>query len=303
MAQSKYAGAKVGIFVSVAILLTIYTLFWAKGSWFGEPQRKLSVYFRKIDVLNPGDPLNVNGVKKGKVEKIELVADSVRIDFSLAESVKIKQDYKIEVAILALMGGNQLALSPGRSSSEIDYSQPMKGTEGGSIGGMISQFQSISDSVKTLLSKFGGSVEKVNIIMNDLHELTGDQGLKSNLRMTMSNVEMATRNLNALIAENRGSLKGITSKVNNTIGNVDSLITTNSGELNGTIRNIRSITEKVDSLVANLGLLVSDTQQQKNGIGKFIYDDKFFENINATVKELDALMKKIRKDGLKLNLF
>jgi len=119
----------------------------------------------------------------------------------------------------------------------------------------------------------------------------------------MSNVEMATRNLNALITENRGSLRGLTSKVDNTIGNVDSVIIKNSGELNGTIKNIRAITEKVDSLVYNLGLLVSDTQQQKNGIGKFMYDDKFYQNINSTVKELEALMKKIRKDGVKINLF
>lgn len=303
MAQSNYAGIKVGIFVSVALLITIATLFWAKGSWFGEPERKMSAYFRKIDVLNPGDPLNVNGVKKGKVDKIELVADSVRVDFSLAQSVKIKQDYKIEVAILALMGGNQLALTPGKSANEVDYNKALVGAKGGSIGDLVGQFQTITDSVQNLLAKFGGSVEKVNVIMNDLHEITGDQGLKSNLRVTMSNVEMATRNLNGLISENRGSLRGITSRVDNTIISVDSVISKNSGELNGTIRNIRAITEKVDSLVFNLGLLVSDTQQQKNGIGKFIYDDKFYQNINSTVKELEALMKKIRKDGVKINLF
>lgn len=303
MAQDKYAGAKVGIFVSVAVLITIATLFWAKGSWFAEPERQMSVYFHKIDVLVEGDPLNVNGVKKGKVEKIELVGDSVRIDFSLAKSVKVRPDYNIQVSVLALMGGNQLALTPGRAAGEIDYDKPLKGTEGGSIGGMINQFQSLTDTVQTLLTKVGGSVERINVIMNDLHEVTGDAGLKSNLRMTMSNVEMATRNLNALISENRGSLRGLTSKVDNTIGNVDSLIVRNSGELNGTIKNVRSITEKVDSLVANLSLLVSDTQQQKNGIGKFIYDDKFYQNINSTVKELEALMKKIRKDGVKINLF
>lgn len=303
MAQSNFAGAKVGIFVSIAIVLTMATLFWAKGSWFGEPERKMSVFFHKIDVLNEGDPLNVNGVKKGVVSKIELVGDSVRIDFNVAKSVKIRQDYRIEVSILALMGGNQLALTPGKSPNEVNYDIPLRGTEGGSIGSMISQFQTITDTVQGLLGKFGSSVEKVNIIMNDLHEVTGDAGMKSNLRMTMSNVEMATRNLNALISENRGSLRGLTTKVDNTIGNVDSVISRNSGELTGTMRNIRAITEKVDSLVYNLGLLVSDTQQQKNGIGKFIYDEKFYQNINSTVKELEALMKKIRKDGVKINLF
>lgn len=303
MAKSNYAGVKVGIFVSVALIITMATLFWAKGSWFGEPEREMSVYFSKVDVILEGDPLNVNGVKKGMVKKVELVADSVRIDFTVAKSVKIKEDYKIEVSILALMGGNQLALSPGKTGKEVDYGKPLTGSEGGNISGMISQFQTITDSVQILLSKFSGSADRVNVIMADLHEITGDQGMKSNLRTTMSNVEMATRNLNALISENRGSLRGITSKVDNTITSVDSVISKNSGELNGTIRNIRAITEKVDSLVANLGLLVSDTQQQKNGIGKFMYDDKFYQNINATVKELEALMKKIRKDGVKINLF
>jgi len=303
MAREKHAGVKVGIFVSIGILIVIATLFWAKGAAIGDPHREMSVYFSKIDVLNPGDPLNVNGVKKGQVDKVELVADSVRVDFSISESVKIKQDYKIEVAILALMGGNQLALAPGKLPSEVDYKKPLVGTTGSSISAMLEKVGGLTGDVKLLLGEFQKSAEKLNVVMANVNDIVGDPNMKRNLSSTMNNFELASRNLNGLITENRGSLNRITGQVGSTIVNVDSLVVRNSTELNGTIKNIRSLTERVDSLVANLGMIVADTQQQKNGIGKFIYDDKFFENINNTVKELEALMKKIRKDGVKIDLF
>jgi len=303
MAREKHAGVKVGIFVSIGLLIVFATLFWAKGAAIGDPHRKMSVYFPKIDVLNPGDPLNVNGVKKGQVDKIELVADSVRVDFSISESVKIKQDYKIEVAILALMGGNQLALAPGKLPSEVDYNKALIGSAGSSISGMMEKVNGLTGNVELLLGEFQKSAEKLNLVMANVNEIVGDPNMKRNLSSTMNNFQLASSNLNGLITENRGSLNRITGRVDNTIINVDSIIAQNSGELNGTIRNIRSLTEKVDSLVANLGMIVSDTQQQKNGIGKFMYDEKFFININNTVKELEALMKKIRKDGVKIDLF
>ena len=39
----------------------------------------------------------------------------------------IKEDYEIEIAMLELMGGKKLYITPGKSSVEIDYSKPLTG--------------------------------------------------------------------------------------------------------------------------------------------------------------------------------
>jgi hypothetical protein len=34
-----------------------------------------------------------------------------------------------------------------------------------------------------------------------------------------------------------------------------------------------------------------------------MHDDRFFDNLNKTLEEIQTLSKKIRKDGVKINLF
>ena len=84
---------------------------------------------------------------------------------------------------------------------------------------------------------------------------------------------------------------------------VNNLIDDSSPELKNTFKDVQVLTTKFDSLVTNLNYIVSDIHQQKSGVGKFLYDDKFFNNLNKLVEELEKLSMKIRKDGVKLDLF
>ncbi|CAN5488531.1 MlaD family protein [soil metagenome] len=303
MANKKFAEAKVGIFVLVAALIVIVTLFWAKGFSFTDKKRTMSAYFQSISALNPGDPMNVSGVKKGEIDKIELVGDSVRVDFTIDDKVKIKTDYKIEVAILALMGGNQLLLTPGKSASEVDYSKPLIGTPGGDIAGMMDKVNDLTEDVKDLIAESKKSAQMLSKTMESVYGIVGDANTKRDIRDIMMNMNHATSNLNGLIVENRGSLNNLTRRAGNTIVTVDSLLGRNSKELKNTFVNVENITTKIDSLVANLNIIVSDTKDQKNGLGKFVYDNKFYNNLNASLSELKKLMEKIRKDGVKIDLF
>ncbi len=303
MANKRFAEAKVGIFVIVAALIVIVTLFWAKGFSFTDKKRTMSAYFQSVSALNPGDPMNVSGVKKGEIDKIELIGDSVRVDFTIDDKVKIKTDYKIEVAILALMGGNQLLLKPGKGAVEVDYSKPLIGTAGGDIAGTMDKVNELTNDVKDLISESKKSAEMLTKTMESVYGIVGDANTKRDIRDIMMNMNHATSNLNGLIVENRGSFRSLTNQAGHTIVSVDSLIGRNSKELKSTFVNVENITSKIDSLVANLNVLVSDTKDQKNGLGKFIYDDKFYNNLNANLVELKKLMTKIRKDGVKIDLF
>lgn len=303
MANNKFAEAKVGIFVLIAALIVIVTLFWAKGFSFTDKKRTMSVYFQSISALNPGDPMNVSGVKKGEVDKIELVGDSVRIDFTIDDKVKVKTDYKIEVAILALMGGNQLLLTPGKANTEVDYSKPLIGTAGGDIASMMDKVNGLTDDVKDLINESKKSAQMLSKTMESVYGIVGDANTKRDIRDIMMNMNHATSNLNGLIVENRGSLNNLTTRAGNTIVSVDSLIGRNSKELKQTFVNVENITTQIDSLVANLNVIVGDTKDQKNAVGKFMYDDKFYNNLNSSIVELKKLMEKIRKDGVKINLF
>ena len=137
MSNKKFSEIKVGIFVFVAFFIVILTVFWVKGFLIEKSQRDMSVYFSNLSGLNVGDPVSVNGVKKGKVVDIDLEGDSVKVKFSIEKEIKIKKDYTIEVAILELMGGKQLYIVPGKSNEEINYDIPLAGAVSSDIGKFV----------------------------------------------------------------------------------------------------------------------------------------------------------------------
>jgi len=303
MANKKFSEIKVGIFVFVAFFIVILTVFWVKGFLIEKTQRDMSAYFTNISGLNIGDPVSVNGVKKGKVTDIDLEGDSVIVKFSIEKEIKIRKDYTIEVAILELMGGKQLYIVPGKSNEEIDYNHPLAGAVASDIGKFIRDISGITNNVKELITKFDNATDNLNKVLLSVNDIVGDQNVKSDLKSTLSNIAVTSRNLNVLVTENKNTLKELTHKIGNTVDNVNGLVGETNPNLQNTFKDVQALTSRIDTLVGNLNLIVLDVQSQKSGVGKFMHDDKFFDNLNKTLEEIQTLSKKIRKDGVKINLF
>lgn len=303
MTKAKYSEFKVGIFVLAAILIVMFVVFWTKGFIENKDLREMKVYFQNVSGLNVGDPVTVKGVKMGKINSIEVVGDSVEVDFSIADDVKITNEYNIEIAVLELMGGKAVNIDPGKGPFEINYSEPLKGGKNADIGSMFRTVNDIMDDVQALIAQFGENSNNINKVLNNVNSLVSDENMQGSLRTTLRNFELTSRDLNTLVNENRVSLNNLQGKVGTTIDNVNTLIDESSPEFKQTFENIETLTSKVDSLINNLNIIVTDVKDQKSGMGKFIYDEKFYNNINKTLLEIEMLTKKIRTDGVKINIF
>ena len=119
MFYKKFSEIKVGVFIFVAVVIVTATIFWSKGFIMGKDKRDMVAFFSAVSSLSFGDPVTVNGVVKGKVNNIELVGDSVKVDFSLEKDVVIKTDDSIEVASPELMGGKVLYIKPGKENHRV----------------------------------------------------------------------------------------------------------------------------------------------------------------------------------------
>jgi len=303
MFKKKFSEIKVGFFVLIAIVIVISAIFWVKGFLVTKDQVDLNVYFQQVSGLNVGDPVTVKGVRMGRVNSIELDGDSVKVEFTLDESVKLKEDYKIEIAILELMGGKQLYITPGKSPNEINNTKPLSGNNSTDFSSIIKSVAELSTDVKSLIQNFSKTNENLNDVLVNINDIVGDGQMKRNLKSTISNVEVTSRNLNSLVSENRLSLRNLTKKADYTIDNVNEVMDENSPEINSTLKEMHILTTKVDTLITNLNLIVTDIQNQKGSVGKLMYDEEFYENINKALLEIERLTKKIRKDGIKINLF
>jgi len=303
MFYKKFAEIKVGVFIFLAMVIVTSTVFWAKGFIVGKDKRDMVVYFPSISSLNYGDPVSVNGVEKGKVVTIELEGDSVRVTFALEKEVKIKTDYSVEVATPELMAGKTLFIKPGKNAQEIDYTKPMYGSPSSDIASILKTASDMSGDVKTLISKFNKTADNLDLVLVNINDIVGDKRMQGDLKSTLSNLSVTSRSLNGLVADSRKNVNSLSESADKTMKSVNNLIDDSSPELKNTFKDVQVLTTKFDSLVTNLNYIVSDIHQQKSGVGKFLYDDKFFNNLNNLVEELEKLSMKIRKDGVKLDLF
>ena len=303
MKASTMSDFKVGLFVFIALLILLMTIFWAKGCSVSMALKEYVAYFPKVSGLNEGDGVSVNGVKKGEIESIELEGDSVKITFNLDKNVNIRKDYQIYVAATELTGGKVLYLEPGKEQTVIGESEPLIGKPGADFTSLMNSVEGITTEVKDLIGEFKKSNEKLGSVLTNVNDIVGDNGLKANISVTVSNLQTASNNLNQLINESRSGIGGLTNKAGVTMNNLDMAIGENSTGLKNTLAEIQSLTLTVDTLVGNLNMVVTDMRDTSTSVGKIIYDDKFYNNINNTLTEIEKLTKSIRKGGVKINLF
>ncbi len=304
MKNDKRVLLKVGLTVIISILIVLYGVAFLKDAKFSLETNDLVVYFSDVNGLKEGDQVSVNGVPKGKVKKIELAnGDSVKVEFFLAKDVTLKKDYSVSVAMIELMSGKQIFIKPGVSTEPADITKPLVGARSNDVVSLISTMNEVGDNVKRISYKLDTAINNLDKTILNINDIAGDDGLKSNIKGTAGNFHTASRNLNLMIAETRNNINSLTSRLNGVATNLDNTVTETKPELKETIEDIRELTSKVDSLAVNLNSFVLNARDTNSTVGKLFGEDKMYENLNKTILNINKLVRKIEKDGIRLRLF
>jgi phospholipid/cholesterol/gamma-HCH transport system substrate-binding protein len=304
MDKDKKTLLKVGITIVVSVIILLYGIAFLKDLKFGLATNDLTVYFADVNGLKEGDPVSVNGVSKGKVNKIELsTGDSVRVDFSLSKEVVLKKDYNVSVAMIELMSGKQIYIKPGISNETADINRPLVGAKNTDIVGLIGTMNQVGEDVRMITRKLDTAMSNLSLTVNNINDILGDDVFKSNIKGAASNFNFASRNLNLMLAETRNSLNSLTSRLNNIASNVDNTVSETKPELKETMQDIRLLTSRLDTLTINLNSLVSNAQDSNSTVGKLLSEDDVYNNVNKTLVSINKLVKKIEKDGIRLRIF
>ena len=120
----------VGIFVVVGILCLGYlAIRLGKLEIFGNPGYVVYADFASVAGLKNGDPVEIAGVKVGKVEAITLAEDRARLALRLNPQVKLQEDVIASVRARGLIGDKFVLISPGASDKLIAPGQKIRETE------------------------------------------------------------------------------------------------------------------------------------------------------------------------------
>ncbi|HZD41361.1 MAG TPA: outer membrane lipid asymmetry maintenance protein MlaD [Terriglobales bacterium] len=120
----------VGLFVLVGIACLGYlAIKLGKLEVLGSSGYNVYADFPSVAGLKLGDPVEIAGVKVGRVEAIKLAADRARLELRLNDGVKLQEDAIASVRARGLIGDKFVLITPGASDKIIPPRGKIRETE------------------------------------------------------------------------------------------------------------------------------------------------------------------------------
>lgn len=299
MKDQRKTEIRVGVTVLAGIIIFLWIFGWAKNFSLTPTENSVKVKFNNTSGLETGDPVTVNGVRKGFVEKLDVQDDGVIVSLKVDNSIKLKEDASFGVSMLDLMGGKKVEISPGISNVEMDYNEIQKGLFYADVPQVMSMMGTFRDD-------FTSTISDIKITLTSLNNYLTDQDLNRNIKSSLSNLSEVTRKLNILIDENRESIKQLTANTVELTEEAKLFLESNKAKMSSSIDELQSVLKNTDILMTKLNKFTDELEAKQNNLGKILYDEKMYEDLSQLLKQLNELTKmmidQLKDDGLKVDV-
>lgn len=298
MKDQRKTEIKVGVTVTVALILLLWIFGWAKNFSYNQNRSVLFVRFPTVSGLSIGDQVTVNGLKKGFVEDIKIDGQSVITRLSIEKDVDLKTDATYEVVMLDLMGGKKVDITPGKSTAGLNYNEIQNGRYASDISSSLASLGPIAEKLPEI-------TEKINKILDGVNTYLNDQQLKNDITESVKNAKVLTAEVTDLIKSQKKALEELLGNANTAAKNANSLITDNKDELNHLLKRSDDLLVQGSTVIKNIDSLFSETTQKKNNLGKLMYDSTTMDDLKVVLENVkvltEILVTQMKEKGIKVD--
>ncbi|HRP02012.1 MAG TPA: MlaD family protein [Candidatus Kapabacteria bacterium] len=300
---------KVGIVFFLGFIILFGGIMIGKGFKFSSEDDLLKIRFPNSGGLQPGEPVVVNGVKRGTVVSVKNDNSSVLVLVQLDSYKDIKSDASAKITILEVTGGKKLEINPGISSNIFALNNELPGTTPPDLAELVAVLGSVSGELISL-------VKNLDTIVGGATDLFADGTLVTDLKQTVSNTVVLTNSINDLVAKNKGNIQSSLNDLAIITKDIKEFIKLNKTNLNNIVNNadtalvsvktlmtkLEATVNKADNLIANADGLIVDIKTKDGLVKKLIYDEKFANSLDSTFNSLIDLVNMIKEHGVNVNV-
>jgi phospholipid/cholesterol/gamma-HCH transport system substrate-binding protein len=279
---------RVGFVVVVAALAAVIGTMWFQKFQLAEKRYSFFAVFNEVGGLVSGDPIYVNGVERGRVNRIDLGADRVVVEMAVREGVVIPSDSRVALKSIGIMGERLVAITLGDSPAAIAAGDTLTGEFLMGLSEVMGAAGSILDDVKATTAQ--------------LREIAETLGAEGKLREGVEDFAATSRNMRGITENNRARLDRAIMRFDRSAMLLDSLLTGHYTELDSSFAALARAGGKFDVTVNNLHEVSNDlkdiTAKLKSGegtAGRLLNDDTLIRRLERTSASLDTLLKDIRE--------
>jgi phospholipid/cholesterol/gamma-HCH transport system substrate-binding protein len=289
---------KVGFTVFIAILAFSFGMMWLEGFKLRGERYEIHAVFPMVGGVSTGDAVNVNGVERGEVTRVNLRDSDVIVSMSIDIATKIPEDSKVFLQTQGIMGERIVTIIVGRSEVIMEP------------GSMI---QGVYDpGISEALSSMGK-------VMEDLHWLTADireiaQVLRGEeIAETLKNLADASEQMTIMIQELSPDLKAGAASFSSSAAMADDMMARNETKFDSIIVHLDEATKKMPALAESLEELTTALKNvtdrlnsTDNTVGTLLNDKELLYRLEEAITGLNELVTDIKanpKKYLKVEVF
>jgi phospholipid/cholesterol/gamma-HCH transport system substrate-binding protein len=279
---------KVGLFAIITISMFYLGFNFLKGIEFFSRSNRYYVIYKDVGGLTKSNPVTISGFNVGRVADISLlqndgnivlVALDIERDIILGDSAVAKLDANFlgEVSIVVEVGDILRPIEP--------YDTLFSRVDPGLTEMLVSSAQPITDNLPV-------TIANLNALLEDL------QGSGEGLKKALDSFTKTSNTLNYTLNENREGIKtalveyrDLAKKLNSSMDGLKPLISKfnvladslNNLELANTVKKLNTMLEETSATVTAF-------RNKESTLGKLMYEDSLYNNLNSTMLALDSLL-------------
>ncbi|RLC57610.1 MAG: hypothetical protein DRH89_03115 [Candidatus Cloacimonadota bacterium] len=277
---------QVGLFTIVTLLILIFGYSWLTEVLESRKYTKLEVSFPNAANVEIGSTVTINGVKKGRVESIQVNPDGVvlillvELDFGLMEGT---QFYILESN---LMGEVQVEIIPGNLEKELDTSAIQIGERHYGMTKLIAELSEIVYGLKDIMST-----------------VSGDDNIMNDFQAIVDTSRVVINKFNKVLDSNEAKLSELLENSSKASRQLADFIESNEDKVTDTFALSKQAIEEFNSALAEIRTMTSSVQNlsdkvmnEDNSINRLITEKELYENLIKATSSMDSLLIDIKKN-------
>ena len=306
--MKKYSNEiKIGIIVTIALLLLIWGINYLKGVSLLKNERTFYAVYSNVGGLNKANPINVNGLGVGQVQNVEFMKNSngkLLVTFLISNDIAIPRNSIAKIVSADLMGSKSIELKLGDAAAlAVDGDTLISDTQ-------LSLSEEVNKQVAPIKVKAEALMSSLDSVMNVIHAIFNEKAradLSSSIEkisLALSSLEHASLGIDTIVSSEKGRLENIFSNIESISKNIKN----NNDRISQALGNIADITDTlakarlsetikhINDAVTQVSTIVETINQGKGSLGLLVNNDSLYNNLNASSKDLDFLIKDMKEN-------
>lgn len=300
---------KTGIVVVVAIFIVIYGFNFLSGIDLFKKSNTIYAVYSKTDGLMEANPVLINGVKVGQVQKTNLMQyqGEYKVLVTMILSNKKLQIPKGSVAKLIssdLLGSKAIDIKILPNSNDFIHDEDtLKGDVEDDLKTSVDKrLTPLQKKAESLISSIDSVMQVVQAVLNENVRKNLIASF-DNLHNSLISLQHASSSLDGIMSGEKATIAQILRKVESLASNLEknngkiTNILSNFSTLSDSLAkaNIKNTIEHANMAIAQANTMLENINSGKGTLGKLIKNDSIYNNLNRASDDLDKLLVDLKE--------